>query len=103
MFKKFKEIIFYFSYLHLWELAPVELLKISLALGEISAFFGLPGTVSPIFKCLKEMSLKSHLYRHVTPYIKFILNSLFNFIFAFEVLMLKLQTHSNYHFYFEYV
>jgi hypothetical protein len=29
-------------------------------------------------------------------------NSIFYFIFVFEVLMLRLQIHSNYHFYFEY-
>jgi hypothetical protein len=41
------------------------------------------------------------IHRHVTPDINFFY-SLFNFIFVFEVLMLRLQNHSNYHFCFEY-
>ncbi len=39
---------------------------------------------------------------NVAPDIKIFFDSLFNFIFVLEVLMLSLQTHSNYHFYFEY-
>ncbi len=38
----------------------------------------------------------------MAPDITIFLNSLFNFISVFEVLMLRLQTHSNYHIYFEY-
>ncbi len=38
----------------------------------------------------------------MAPDIKNFVDSLFNFIFVFEVLMLSVQTHSNYYFYFEY-
>jgi hypothetical protein len=58
----------------------------------------LKGTVSPVLNCLKVMSLKSG-----ARFLKFLFNSLFHSVLAFEVLMGRLQNHSNNHFYFEYV
>jgi hypothetical protein len=44
------------------------------------------GTVSPDYKWLEVISVKSPLLGHVTPDIKKILNSPFNFQCAFKVL-----------------
>jgi hypothetical protein len=44
------------------------------------------GTVSPDYKCLEVIAIKSPLLGHVTPEIQKILNSSFNFLWAFKVL-----------------
>jgi hypothetical protein len=72
--------------------------KLYFRIGEKGRSF--KGTVSPV-NCLKVMSFKSQWHRHVVLIFKKF-KLLFNFILVFEVLMLRLQNHSNYHFYFEY-
>jgi hypothetical protein len=54
------------------------------------------GTVSPDYKCLEVISIKSPLLGHVTPDIYKNFNSSFNFQWVLNILH---QTHSNYPFY----